>query len=61
MKKTPIGVKVSEQYFHTKQEASKFAIQERRRKAQMGIKTRYELDMDPGSGMHRVREFIYEE
>lgn len=45
--------------FETKGEAEKFAVAERKRKGDSGQKTRYEIDMDPGSGQFRVREYYY--
>jgi hypothetical protein len=58
--KPPIGQKVSEIFFQTKQEAKQYGIDERRRKAGMGLKTRYEIDMDAQTGQFKVREFIYD-
>lgn len=60
VKKTPVGVKVGEQWFDTKGAAERFAISERKRKSDSGYKTRYEIDMDPASGRFRVREFVYQ-
>lgn len=59
-KKTPAGVKVGEQWFDTKGAAERYAVAERARKKSAGYNTRYEIDMDPGTGRFRVREFVYE-
>jgi hypothetical protein len=59
VKKTPVWQLVGTRMFETKGEAEKFAIAERKRKGDSGQKTRYEIDMDPGSGQFRVREYYY--
>jgi hypothetical protein len=59
VKKTPVWQLVGTRMFETKGAAEKFAIEERKRKAEAGSKTRYEIDMDPGSGQFRVREYYY--
>ena len=59
VKKTPQAELVGSRIFETKGEANAYAIEQRRKKAQSGYKTRYEVDMDPQTGKFRVREFIY--
>lgn len=59
VKKTPGYVYVGKDTFPTKGEAEKFAVKQRKKKAEEGYKTRYEIDMDPQSGQFRVREFVY--
>lgn len=59
VKTPPIGEYVGSQTFDTKGEANDFAVKQRKKKAQQGYKTRYEVDMDPQTGKFRVREFVY--
>lgn len=59
VKKTPQAELVGTRMFDTKGEASAYAIDQRRKKAQAGYRTRYEIDMEPQTGKFRVREFIY--
>lgn len=59
VKKSPAAELVGTRMFETKGEANAYAIDQRRKKAQAGYKTRYEVDMDPQTGRFRVREFIY--
>lgn len=59
VKKTPAWQYVSSATFESKGAAEKFAVSQRKRKAELGQKTRYEIDMDPQTGKFRVREFIY--
>lgn len=59
VKKTPAGELVGSRVFDTKAEANAYAINQRRKKAEAGYKTRYEVDMDPQTGKFRVREFVY--
>ena len=61
VKKTPGYVYVGKQTFETKGAAEKFAVTQRKKKAEEGYKTRYEIDMDPQSGQFRVREFVYQQ
>lgn len=59
VKKTPAWVYVGSQIFDTKGAAEKYAVAERKKKTEVGYKTRYEIDMDPQTGKFRVREFVY--
>lgn len=58
VKKPPAMQLVGQTTFATKGEAEKFAITQRKKKAEQGYKTRYEVDMTM-DGQFRVREFIY--
>jgi len=59
VKKTPAWEYVSSTTFDTKGAAEKFAVAQRKKKAELGQKTRYEVDMDPQTGKFKVREFMY--
>ena len=59
VKTPPIGELVGSRTFETKGEANAYAVSQRRKKAEQGYKTRYEVDMDPQTGKFRVREFVY--
>lgn len=58
VKVKPVWQLVGKRSFATKGEAEKYAVSERRRKSQMGYKTRYEIDQQMEGGF-RVREFVY--
>lgn len=45
--------------FPTKGAAEQFAIKQRQARAKVGMKTRYEIDMNPQTGDFRVREYLY--
>lgn len=59
VKKIPGWTQVGIRTFDTKGEAEKFAISNRKEKAKQGMKTRYEINLDPSSGKFRVRIFFY--
>lgn len=59
-KKTPVMELLGSTMFATKGLAEKFAISQRAKRAGSGMKTRYEIDMNPQTGEFRVREYVYQ-
>jgi hypothetical protein len=60
VKKAPVMQLVGTTFYPTKAEAEQFAIEQRKKRNEAGMKARYEIDMDPQTGQFRVREFFYQ-
>jgi hypothetical protein len=58
-KKTPVMQLLGTDTFPTKGAADAFAIKQRADRNKVGMKTRYEIDMNPQTGEFRVREYLY--